>query len=133
MILKMITLLPLVTLAGLGAQYTEAEHLGNVLYCDRGQGLVYDRFTGPWVAIDVEEFEAGRYRCGDWITVYPEGWPAFSARVLDAGRLNSRTFRSGQQVIVDVPEYWATWQEPLPWVRVVNWSALLRKCGDLCS
>jgi len=118
------------TYTGVATQYTEAEHIGNPLYCDQGSGLVYDRSIGPWVAFPKEAFESGLVVCGDWVTVSPVGWPSFQARALDAGDLTSRTFRGGQPIAVDVPEYWATWTQPIPYVSVTNWSALERECRE---
>ena len=131
----MLSLIAAHTYTGVGTQYTEKEHYGNALYCDRGDGLTYDRSTGPWVAFPKEAFESQDgepplVECGDWVTVHPVGWPEFSARVLDAGDLNSRTFRGGQPIVVDVPDYWATWTQPIPYVSVTNWSALERECRE---
>ena len=122
------SLLPLVTLTGVGTQYTPDEHAGNPLYCDRDGTLIYDEDTAPWVAMPKWTFDRGIVQCGDWVTVYPDGWPQFSARAWDAGLLSSRTFRDGQPIVVDAPPWVATWKSPVPHVRVVNWSALAREC-----
>lgn len=124
----LLTLIAASTTTGVATQYTEKEHLGNPLFCDRGDGLVYDRETGPWVAFPKWMFDEGLVECGDQVTVYVDGWDPVTAQVWDAGLLSSRTFRDGLPVVVDVPEYWATWKQPVPYARVVNWSKLAREC-----
>jgi len=126
----LLTLIAAHTTVGVATQYTEAEHLGNPLYCDQGNGLVYDRSIGPWVAMPHELFESGAVLCGDLIQVRIIGASDVWANAYDAGELSTRTFRGGLPVVVDVPEYWATWDWACPEATVVNWSAVARECKE---
>ena len=114
------------TTTGVAAQYVESEWGGNPLYCDTDGTLFYDIATGPWVAMPIKD---KTWRCGDWIQVSGDGWSLW-ARALDSGNLHTKTFRGGQPVVVDVPEYFAKWATPLPIVSVTNWSAVVRECKE---
>ena len=118
------------TYVGVGTQYLPDAHAGNPLYCDRDGTLIYDEATVPWVAMPIETFRDGRVECGDLIHVRSLSglWPSFTARAYDAGDLGSRTFRGGLPVVVDVPPWVATWDTPVPKVRVTNITAIAREC-----
>ena len=118
----------IIILTGIAAVY--GPYPGRRLFCDQGNGLVYDDLRGPWVAVDPDEYRSGRVHCGDWLWLTTADGHSLLAQALDAGPLYAHRIDDwpGQQIVVDVPMHLATW--PLTWggntstpVQVENLSA----------
>ena len=124
------TLITAATLVGVLTTYA-GKYIGQPLYCDRGNGMVYaDRLA--FIALPVGEFESGRAVCGDQVRVTVNGQP-FYALALDAGPLEKyRVTQFGDVPIVgDVPRHlWAHAPDISGTGSVFNESAFNRTCGD---
>jgi hypothetical protein len=90
--------------------YLESIHQGDPLYCDRGQGYIYDQSTIPWVALP----PGPGWECGDSIVIWDDGiMREFVA--LDSW-VNGSCIIEGDDCIkigADVPEHLAWWGEGL--------------------
>lgn len=126
----------------LGTATVYGPYDGSPLYCDRGGEpgslgpMIYGRYEGPWVAIDVGLYESGWARCGDLLRITgPDGsggsWE-LEARALDAGYLMAYQVLDWRgpdgralPIVVDIPIHLAPFE--LVWggftsapARVVN-------------
>ena len=117
----MSALVALALFSGLATWYA-GPYIGEPLYCDRGDGLIYSEDLPPWVAVDVGEYWSGRVQCGDMLAVKFANGETLRARAWDAGYLA----RHG--IVVDVPLHLARkWRgEGIIGATVVNYSALGR-------
>ena len=109
-------------LIGLASWYGET-HVGNPLYCDRGDGLIYSEGLPPWVAVDVNLYRSGRVQCGDRLLLSFADGKRLVARALDAGYL------AEYGIVADVPMHLAPFdlaRGVVP-VRVMNASARMRE------
>ena len=80
----------ILTIILLVATVYSGPYVGQPLYCDRGEGLIYDEAAAPWVALPVSEHGI-TWECGDLVYVggvdaNGEPW-SLLARALDAGPL----------------------------------------------
>jgi hypothetical protein len=98
------TLAALVVLTGTATIYAEP-YVGQPLYCDRGEGLIYGPESPPWVAVDVGEYESGRVRCWDLLYIRFANGETLLAYALDAGYLASHYVEQWgtQPIVLDVP------------------------------
>jgi hypothetical protein len=121
---------------GMATAYTG--YTGAPLYCDRGDGLLFDQVTEPWVALDVSEFVGGRVQCGDEILVRfrdgrrsPNGGKTLRAQALDAGPLYPYVIAdSGLPIVVDIPAHHAPFpglSAPVTVINVTNVRRLIRE------
>lgn len=117
---------------GIITMYSQAEHIGQPLYCDRGQGRIYDPATvAPWIALPVTEYQSGRARCGDLVELRI-GTSVIRAQALDAGPLHRYHIAShpNQPIIADVPQHlWPASGISHPG-NLINLSALERHYQD---
>jgi hypothetical protein len=99
-------------MVGVATVYTGP--VGAPLYCDRWDTeWHYDAATGPWVAVDVGEYESGRVQCGDWLELVFTDGARLRARALDAGRLRGyyvEDWGADRPIVVDVPREWAPFE-----------------------
>jgi hypothetical protein len=101
--------------------------VGQPLYCDRGDGLIYDESTTPWVALDVSEYQSGRAQCGDQILVRFEDGSQLQALALDAGPLYPHYIaHTGRPIAVDIPAHLFTQPGISAPATVINVSASQR-------
>ena len=122
------------TLIGVITTYG-GKYVGQPLYCDNGQGLVYDDSVA-FVALPVTEYTAGLAQCGDLVRVQI-GDDVFFAQALDAGPLEKyRVEQYGDlPIVADVPSH--LW--PLPGRAisatgvVFNVSQFNRMCQDCAA
>ena len=81
-------------------------YVGQPLYCDRGDGLIYDQDTTPWVALDITEYQSGRAQCGDQILVTFADGATLRAQALDAGPLYPYYIaETNLPIAVDIPAH----------------------------
>jgi hypothetical protein len=126
-----ITLVALHTYEGAGTIYLGP--VGNRLYCDRGNGLIYSEDTRPFAAFPVGKYESGEIRCGDWmrVTEYRDDGTTrtFVVQALDAGTFGEHTKIGGLPIVMDGPPFYVSW--PLypgfARVTVTNMSAVARR------
>lgn len=104
-------------LAGAVTFYPIAKFEGRPLYCSHTLSdptLTYSQETanryGPWVALDVGLYEAGRVKCGDKLLLWLENKQPFEVTALDAGTFAGYFVAEWPTlpVIADLPEYWLT-------------------------
>ena len=76
------------------------------LYCDQGQGLIYDEETIPWLALSEDLYKSGWAQCGDRIQVEGDGWTIILL-ALDAGPLHRYYIEDfpDQPILVDIPQH----------------------------
>jgi hypothetical protein len=114
---------------GMATAYTG--YTGAPLYCDRGNGLLFDQVTEPWVALDVSEFVAGRVQCGDEILVRFRDGKTLRAQALDAGPLYPHVIAdTGLPIVVDIPAHHAPFpglSAPVTVINVTNVRRLIRE------
>lgn len=87
------------------------QYVGQPLYCDQGQGLIYADSTVPWVALPVD----ADWQCWDLIHVSGidanTGRPwSLMARALDAGPLSAYCVETPEgcaSIAVDIPAHLA--------------------------
>jgi len=81
--------------------------IGQPLFCDTGQGLVFSEDTEPWVALDVDLYGDWAH-CGDKILIRGDGWE-LEALALDAGPLHEYWIEDWPDlpIIADVPMHLA--------------------------
>lgn len=92
----------------IGTATVYAGPAGQPLYCDHGEGLIYDITTSPWVAIDITEYTAGRAECGDELLITFQDGQALRAQALDAGPLYPHYIDQWRlSIVVDVPAHLA--------------------------
>ena len=130
---KMIFLLGMATVYG-GPMDADIDYVGNPLYCDRGNDLVYDEQAEiPWVAFDRSEYASGRIKCGDRVRVLFADGQVLDALALDAGRLYD--FYVAEQpdlpIVVDVPFMFAPFEGLSTVATVVNLSEARRQLERL--
>ena len=69
-------------------------------------GYRYERDTGPWLAVDIGEYESGRTRCGDWYLIRFYDGSRHFARALDSGYLaDYNVWDTGLPFVADLPYY----------------------------
>ena len=125
----MMALIDTVLLVGVITTYA-GKYIGQPLYCDRGNGMVYDD-SRAFIALPVSEFESGRAVCGDNVRVTIND-QSFWAKALDAGPLEKyRVTQFGNLPIVcDVPRHMWAWAPAISAKgSVFNESAFNRACG----
>ena len=123
------TLITAASLVGVLTMYA-GEFVGQPLYCDRGNGMVYaDRLA--FIALPVSEFESGRAVCGDDVRVTIAG-RSFWAQALDAGPLEKYYIEQfgDLAIVADVPRRLWAWAPAISALgSVFNESAFNRACG----
>ena len=101
--------------------------IGAPLYCDRGNGLVYDE-NSEWVAWDFKELGG---KCGDWIDIYSNGVRR-QYRAWDSGPFSHHCVIIGDtcpRIMVDIPKHVAWFPGlSLQVDSVRNWSEMVREC-----
>lgn len=99
---------------------------GQPLYC----GGVYAEETGPWLALDVREYESGRAKCGDVFLITFGDGSTMLARARDAGYLADYTiWDTGLPFIADLPRYWRDGRETATGT-IINLSAAERELKE---
>ena len=121
-------------LAGAATAYGGPAHAGKPLYCDRGNGLIFDQVTQPFVALDVGLYETGQVRCGDLIRVtFPSG-EMLEAQALDAGYLDGYCVDDLHAwIVVDVPLQFAPFEGLSALATVRNLSAFRRAAYEVIA
>jgi len=122
-----LSLATLTFLSGVATIYA-GPYIGQPLYCDRGQGWIYQVDAKPWIALDVGEYTSGRVRCDDEFLVTFANGQTLLARARDAGYLYPHYVEQWQQpIVIDVPAHLA----PFPGLSMpatgVNLSAKARQ------
>jgi hypothetical protein len=90
--------------------YLIANHQGDPLFCDRGQGLTYNIDSDPWVALPLPGY-GKEWFCGDEVTIWSDGeMRTFLA--LDSWLHGSciKTEEGCIPIGADVPEPFAWWR-----------------------
>jgi hypothetical protein len=106
---------------GITFYYNEFE--GRSLKCP---GYRYERDTGPWLAVDIDQYTSGKTKCGDLYLIMFYDGSTQVARALDSGYLgNYKVWDSGLPFVADLPRYWRDGRETKTGT-IVNISALLR-------
>ena len=109
-----------------GITYYYNQFEGRNLKCP---GYQYERETGPWLAVDISQYESGKTLCGDWYLVLFYDGSIQSARALDSGYLSRyRVWDTNLPFVADLPRYWRDGRETRTGT-IVNMSALLREAG----
>ena len=122
-----LSLVALTLLSGVATIYADP-YIGQPLYCDRGQGWIYDANAEPWIALDVNEFTSGRVQCDDTFLIIFANGETLIAQARDAGYLYPYYVEQWQQPIVfDIPAHLA----PFPGLSMpatgINLSAMARQ------
>lgn len=99
---------------------------GEPLYCNNGRNdLFYRKDMPPWLAVDISEYLSGRTQCGDTFWVMFTDGQVLIAQALDAGYLYGPRTRAYPElpILIDVPEYFATFPGVMGILAIVNISA----------
>jgi hypothetical protein len=113
-----------------GITYYYEQFVGRELYCGNHR---YEPETGPWLALDVSEYESGRARCGDVFLVEFYDGTTMLARALDAGYLyayEDGVWDTGLPFVADLPYYWREGRVTATG-RILNLSAAMREMETL--
>lgn len=118
-----------IIIVGIATMYTTLEHDGQPLYCDCGQGLVYDVSAPPWIAVHAGYYQDGSVQCGDEIILYFLDGQVLEARALDAGPFGKFFIADHPDlpIVTDVPEHLAPFPGRSTEVRMINHSAAVRE------
>ena len=115
-----------------GVLTTYAGHyVDQPLYCDDGNGLVYDD-SRPFVALPITQYQSGAAVCGDWVRV-TVGEHVFYAQALDAGPLEKYHVEQfgDMPIVADVPKHlWPYKRYISAQGMVFNEGAFNRMCRD---
>lgn len=106
-----------------------APYIGQPLYCDHGQGLVYETGAPPWIALDVRLYQSGRVKCGDEIWLrFPSTYRTLKALALDAGPFEGYYVEDWPSfpIVADLPAHLSPFPGLSSPVSLFNYSAARR-------
>ena len=107
--------------------YLSVNHLGNPLFCDRGQGLTYNIDTVNWVALPPAGY-GEKWFCGDEVAIWSQG--RMQTFLAYDSWVHGSCIIEGDECIkigADIPEHLRWWEGLSTRALIVNKSEAKRR------